>query len=337
MSEAYRRAEESGQKIMELLEEDIRPREIMTEEALENAVRVLMGLGGSTNAVIHLIAIARQLDIDLPLERFDEISRKTPFIVDVKPSGRYSATDVHRAGGIPAVMKQLESLLNLDVLTVTGKTLKENLSKVEVRDPKIIRPIDDPILPEGGLAILKGNLAPNGAVLKHSASLNRELLQHEGPAMVFNSPEEAYRKLLSEDLDVTEDHVLILRYQGPKGACMPETGPLPIPTVLAKKGIEDMVRITDARMSGTNFGTIVLHVSPEAYVGGPLAVVEDGDIIELDFEKRRLELKITDKELKERLEKWKPPEPRYNYKRGPHALWYRFCTQAHEGCVYPFM
>jgi len=337
MAEAYRRAEESGRKIMELLEEDIRPRDIMTEDALENAIKVLMGLGGSTNAVIHLIAIAKQLDIDLPLERFDEISRKTPFIVDVKPSGRYSATDVHRAGGIPAVMKQLESLLNLDVMTVTGKTLKENLSKVEVRDPRIIRPIDDPILPEGGLAILKGNLAPNGAVLKHSASINRDLLQHEGPAMVFNSPAEAYRRLLSEDLEVTEDHVLVLRYQGPKGACMPETGPLPIPTVLAKKGVEDMVRITDARMSGTNFGTIVLHVSPEAYVGGPLAIVEEGDIIKLDFERRLLEVELTSKEIRERLEKWKPPEPSYNYKRGPHALWYKFCTQAHEGCVYPFM
>lgn len=337
IAEAYRRAEESGRKIMELLEEDIRPREIMTEDALENAVKVLMGLGGSTNAVIHLIAIARQLDVDLPLERFDEISRKTPFIVNVKPSGQYSATDVYRAGGIPAVMKQLESLLDLDVLTVTGKTLKENLAKVEVRDPKIIRSVDDPILPEGGLAILEGNLAPDGAVLKHSASLNRNLLQHEGPAMVFNSPEEAYRKLLNENLDITEDHVLVLRYQGPKGACMPETGPLPIPTVLAKKGIEDILRITDARMSGTNFGTIVLHVSPEAYIGGPLAALEDGDVIRLNFEKRRLEVELTDKEIKERLEKWRPPKPRYNYKRGPHALWYRFCTQAHEGCVYPFM
>ncbi|RJS90341.1 dihydroxy-acid dehydratase [Candidatus Bathyarchaeota archaeon] len=337
LAEAYRKAEESGRKIIELLKEDIKPRDIMTEEALENAIKVLMGLGGSTNAVIHLIAIARQLDIDLPIERFDEISRETPFIVDVKPSGRYSATDVNLAGGIPAVMKQMESLLNLDVLTVTGKTLGENLSRVEVKDPEIIRPIDNPILPEGGLAILKGNLAPNGAVLKHSASINRNLLQHEGPAMVFNSPAEAYRKLLNEDLEITEDHVLVLRYQGPKGACMPETGPLPIPTVLAKKGVEDMLRITDARMSGTNFGTIVLHVSPEAYVGGTLAVVEDGDIISLDFKNRRLEVKLTNKEIKERLERWKPPEPSYNYKRGPHALWYRFCTQAHEGCVYPFM
>ncbi|RLI21102.1 dihydroxy-acid dehydratase, partial [Candidatus Bathyarchaeota archaeon] len=188
-----------------------------------------------------------------------------------------------------------------------------------------------------GIAILKGNLAPNGAVIKHSASLNRELLHHKGPAMVFDSPKEAWNTLLKEDLEVTEDHVLILRYQGPKAACMPETGPLPIPTVLAKKGVKDMVRITDARMSGTNFGTIVLHVSPEAYVGGPLAAVEDGDVIELNLTKRLIEVKLTDKQIKERLERWTPPEPSYNYKRGPHALWYQFCTQAHEGCVYPFM
>ena len=337
LAEAYQKAEEGGRKVMELLEEDIRPRDIMTEKSIENAVKVLMGLGGSTNAVIHLIAIARQLDINLPLDRFDEISKTTPYIVDVKPSGRRAATDVHRAGGIPAVMKQLESVLDLDVLTVTGKTLEENLAKASVRDLEIIRPIGKPLLPEGGIAILKGNLAPNGAVLKHSGSRNRELLHHEGPAMVFNSPREAWEELSKEDLDVTEDHVLILRYQGPKGACMPETGPLPIPTVLAKKGVKDIVRITDARMSGTNFGTIVLHVSPEAYVGGPLAAVEDGDIVELDLTKRRLEVKLTEKQIKERLEAWTPPELSYDYERGPHALWFKFCTQAHEGCVYPFM
>lgn len=336
-AEAYQKAEESGRKIMELLESDIRPRDIMTEKSVENAMRVLMALGGSTNAVIHLIAIARQLDLELSLEKFDEVSRKTPYIVDVKPSGKYAATDVHRAGGIPAVMKQLEPLLNLDLLTVTGKTLKENLVNVKVKDQNIIRPIDKPILPEGGIAILKGNLAPNGAVLKHSASINRDLLHHKGPAMVFNSPKEAWEKLLKEDLEVTEEHVLVLRYQGPKGACMPETGPLPIPTVLAKKGVKDMVRITDARMSGTNFGTIVLHVSPEAYVGGPLAIVEDGDIIELNLTERLLEVKLTDKQIKERFEEWIPPEPSYNYKRGPHALWFKFCMQAHEGCLYPFM
>jgi dihydroxy-acid dehydratase len=336
-AEIYRKAEESGRKIVELLKEDIKPRDIMNERSLENAMKVLMALGGSTNAVIHLIAIARQLDIQLPLERFDEISRKTPYLVDVKPSGRHAATDFHNAGGVPALMKQLEPILNLDVLTATGKTLKENLTNVKVKDPKIIRPLDNPILPEGGIAILRGNLAPKGAVLKHSASINRDLLNHRGPAMVFNSPDEAYRRLLREDLEVTEDHVLILRYQGPKAACMPETGPLPIPTILAKKGVKDMVRITDGRMSGTNFGTIVLHVSPEAYVGGPLAIVEDGDIIELNLTRRLLEVKISDKQMKERFEKWVPPEPNYNYKRGPHALWFNFCTQADEGCVYPFM
>ncbi|MEM1997023.1 MAG: dihydroxy-acid dehydratase [Candidatus Bathyarchaeia archaeon] len=337
LAETYWRAEESGRKIMELLKENVRPRDIMTEKSLENAIKVLMAIGGSTNAIIHLIAIARELDLNLPLERFDEISKRTPFLVDVKPSGRYAAVDFHAAGGVPALMKQMEPTLNLDVLTVTGRTLRENLANVHVKDANIIRPLNQPLLPEGGIAILKGNLAPRGAVIKHSASIDRRLLQHRGPALVFNSPEEAYRYLLREDIEISEDHVLILRYQGPKAACMPETGALPIPTALAKRGVKDIVRITDGRMSGTHFGTIVLHVSPEAYVGGPLAAVENGDIVELDLTRRLLEVKLTDKQIKERLERWVPPEPKYNYRRGPHALWFNFCTQADEGCIYPFM
>ncbi len=336
-AQLYQKAEESGRALMHLLREDVKPRDIMTVKAIENAVRLLMAMGGSTNAVIHLIALAKQLEISLPLERFDEVSRETPFIVDVKPSGQGVVADIHRAGGVPVVMKALEPLLNLDVMTVTGKTLGENLTGIKVSDGNIVHSIDKPILGEGGLAVLRGNLAPNGAVLKHSASLNRELLQHRGPALVFNTGEEAYKALMRENLEVAEDHVLIHRYQGPKAACMPESGMLPIPTVLVKKGVRDMVRVSDGRTSGTCFGTNVLHVSPEAMLGGPLAAVENGDIIDLDLVHRRIDVKLTAKQIEERLNNWKPPEPRYNYKRGPLALWYQFCEQAEKGCMYPWM
>jgi dihydroxy-acid dehydratase len=297
-----------------------------------------MAEGGSTNAIIHLIAIANQLDIDLSIERFDELSKETPYLVDVKPSGKYLTVDYCYAGGVPAVMKQLESLLHLDVLTVTGKTLGENLKDVKIFNEDIIRPINKPLLPEGGLAIIKGNLAPNGAVLKHAGSRDRDLLQHKGPALVFNSYEEMQKTLSQNDLNVTRDHVIILRYQGPKARCMPESGGgIPIPPKVAKKGVRDMVRITDARMSGTNFGTIILHVSPEAYVGGPLAAIENGDIIELDLDDRRLSVNLTQNQIEKRLKEWKPPEPTYNYKSGPLWVWYNYCEQADKGCVYPFM
>jgi len=330
-------AEESGRLVMQLLKEDIKPRDVMTEKALENAIRVLMAIGGSTNLVIHLIALAKMLDLELPIERFDDLSRDTPYIADVKPSGRFAAVDLNRAGGIPAVMKEISSLLHLDALTVTCKTLGENIAEAEVKDRAVIHPFEKPISAEGGLAILKGNLAPDGAVIKHVGARDKSLLQHEGPGLVFNSSRDAYKALLKEDLDVTPEHVLVLRYEGPKGNVMPETGALPIPTRLAKQGVRDIVRVTDSRMSGTTSETIVLHVSPEAYMGGPLAAVRDGDTIELDVRHRRLEVKLTDKEIRHRLEDWKPPEPRYDYKRGPLALWYQFCEQANRGCVYPFM
>jgi dihydroxy-acid dehydratase len=334
----YQNAEESGRMLMNLVKEDIKPRDIMTKKSVENAIRVLMAEGGSTNAIIHLTAIANQLGIDLPIDRFDELSKETPYLVDVKPSGKFATVDYCHAGGVPAVMKQLESLLHLDVLTVTGKTLGENLEDVKVLNEDIIRPINKPFLPEGGLAILKGNLAPNGGVLKHSGTRDRSLLQHKGPAIVLDgSREEIIKRLADENLDVTREHVLVYRYQGPKARCMPETGALPIPTKLAKKGVFDIIRITDARMSGTQFGTIVLHVSPEAYVGGPLAAVEDGDIVELDLARRHLSVNLTQNQIEKRLKDWKPPEPTYNYKNGPLWVWYNNCLQADKGCVYPFM
>ena len=333
----YRNAEESGRKVMELLERNLRPQDIMTADALENAVKVLMATGGSTNAVIHLIALARQLDLDLPLGRFDEISRDTPYLVDVKPNGKYAVSDLYEAGGIATVMKYLEPLLNTAVTTVTGGKLADTLAVLNPPKMDRIRTLDDAILPEGGLSVVRGNLAPDGAVIKHAGSRDRKLLQNKGPALVFESPQEAWETLNREDLEVTPEHVLVLRNEGPKGALMPETGPLPIPMPLVKKGIRDVVRVTDARMSGTNFGTIVLHVAPEAAVGGPLAVVQNGDIVELDLLNRRLDVHLPDEEIRKRLAKWRPPKPKYDHERGPLALWYRFCEQADKGCVYPFM
>jgi len=268
-------AEESGRQIMELMKNDVKPSEIMTWKAFENAIRVLEALGGSTNAIIHLIAIAHQLDIELNLTLFDKLSSETPWLADVKPSGKYVVADFYEAGGVLAVMKELEPLLNTDVLTVTGKTLKENLAQVKVKRTPVIAPLNKPLSEEGGLAILFGNLAPDGAVIKVSAA-SPNLLQHRGRAVVFDSMAEVRDRLLGAE-DVSPDDVLVLRYVGPKGAGMPEYGMLPLPTRLLEKGIRDMVRVTDARMSGGHFGTIVLHVAPEAAVGGPLAAVETGD------------------------------------------------------------
>ncbi len=330
-------AEESGRKVMELLKEDLKPTDIMTPQAMDNAIKVLMAIGGSTNAVIHLIALAYHLDFELPLERFDQLSRQVPYITDVKPSGRYVVADLSEVGGMAAVMKRIEPLLDTTVKTATGRTLGENLAEVWVPATDMIRTLEGPLLDEGGLAVVKGTLAPKGAIIKHSGSRNRKLLQHKGLALVFNSGLEALQMLARDDLEVSEDHVLVLRYEGPKGDLMPERGALPIPIPLAKKGVKDMLVVNDCRMSGTNFGSIVLHTSPEAYVGGPLAAVENGDMIELDLARRRLDLLVPEREIKRRLERWKPPEPRYDCKRGPLALWYQFCGQADKGCVYPFM
>lgn len=332
-----RNAEESGAKVVELLAKNIRPRDIMTEDAINNAIKVLMAMGGSTNAVIHLIALAKQLGIDLPLDRFDAISRETPFIVNVKPSGTWAVSDLHEEGGVRTVMKQIEPLLETSVKTVTAQTLAENLRGPRPASTDKIRTLDNPILTEGGLAVIRGNLAPTGAIIKHSAAANRALLQHKGPAVVFESGDEAHRVLADRDLDLTADHVMVLRNMGPKAACMPERGALPLPYKVARTGAQDMMRVTDCRMSGTQWGTVVLHVSPESYVGGPLAAVQTGDIVELDLEHRRLDLHVPDEEIRRRLAAYVPPAPSYDYQAGPLALWYQLCEQAEKGCVYPFM
>jgi L-arabonate dehydrase len=332
----YRTAEASGRQIVELVKRGIKPSDIITRQSLENAIRVSMAIGGSTNMVIHLVALAGRLGIDLPLSVFDEISRATPFIVNVKPSGEYMMNEVFEAGGVPAVMKELEPLLHGDCITVTGKTITENLANApRSRDHDVIRPLDNPLYPEGGTAILYGNLCPNGAVIKQTAA-TESLLVHRGPAVCFDSNEALHAALHDDDYELDPNAVIIQRYQGPLGyPGMPETGGgVAVPIKLIRQGVRDIVRITDARMSGTAFGTTVLHVSPEAAAGGPLAAVRDGDIIELNVHERTLNVLISDEEMQSRLRAWKSPVP--TNVRGYHWLYLNHVTQAHEGCDFDF-
>ncbi len=336
-------AEATGRKIVELVGRDIRPSDILTKAAFENAIRVQMATGASTNLVIHLLAIARRAGVELTLDDFDRISRETPFIANVKPSGGYTVEELYHAGGIAAVMKELEPLLDTSVLTASGRTLAENLRHVRVRDRKIIRPLDDPLLPEGGLRILWGNLAPDGAVIK-TAAATPSLLRHVGPAAILpdvgRMPNGVRRRPSQEELDralahTTPDHVIISRYQGPVGAPgMPEGGNDFLPTHLLRRGMRDMVRVTDHRMSGTSYGTVVLHVAPEAAIGGPLAIVREGDLIELDAPAGKLNVLIDERELQRRLAAWKPEPPAYQI--GYRSLWIDQVLQANEGCDFRF-
>ncbi len=325
-------AEATGIKIVELVERDLRPSDILTRPAFENAIKVLMGMGASTNLVIHLIAMARRAGVDLTLDDFDRISRDTPFITNVKPSGAVTVEELYHAGGVLGVMKELEPLLDTSVMTVSGTTLAENLRGAVIRDRDIIRPLDNPLAADGGLKIVRGNLAPDGAVIK-TAAASPSLLHHKGPAVIVKS-----RKQEDVDRDfahITEDHVVINRNMGPVGAPgMPESGPAGMPSHLLKKGVRDMVRITDARMSGTCYGTIVLHVAPEAAIGGPLAIVEEGDMVELDANRGALNLLVDEREIQRRLAAWQPPEPKYT--QGYRALWLDQVTQAPEGCDFRF-
>ncbi len=331
----YQLAEATGRRIVELVKEDIRPSDILTRKAFENAIRVNMAIGGSTNAIVHLIAIAGRVGIDLPLSLFDELSRTTPWIANVKPSGKYLMEDLYYAGGLPAVMKELSPLLHLDALTVTGKTVGENIKNARVYNRDVIVPLSEPLGPEGGTVILYGNLAPNGAVLKQTAA-SPELLRHRGRAVVFKNEADMMARVDDPNLDVDENCVLVLQNAGPKGAPgMPEWGHLPIPKKLLQRGVRDMVRISDARMSGTAYGTVVLHVSPEAAVGGPLALVQDGDVIELDVPNRRLTLHVSDEELARRRSRWQPPAPHAT--RGYVKLFLDHVLQAHEGVDFDFL
>jgi L-arabonate dehydrase len=328
-------AEESGRRAVEMAKEELRPSRVLTREAFENAIRADMAIGGSTNAIIHLVAIAGRVGIPLPLELFDEISRTTPFIANIKPSGAYLMEDMYYAGGLPAVMKELTPLLHQNALTVTGKTMGENVASAECFSRDVIKPLAQPLHPQGGTVILKGNLAPHGAVIKQTAA-SPHLQKHKGRAVVFENYADLTARVDDPRLDVDESCILVLKSAGPKGAPgMPEWGDMPIPAKLLKAGVRDIIRISDARMSGTAYGTVVLHVSPESAAGGPLAVVRDGDEIELDVAERRLEALVSDAELKKRLSQWRSPAPHFT--RGYGRMFLEHILQAHEGCDFDFL
>ncbi|MGB0664651.1 MAG: L-arabinonate dehydratase [Pontibacterium sp.] len=304
-------AQKTGRRIVQMVKDDLRPSNILTREAFENAIRVNGSIGGSTNAVIHLLAIAGRMGIDLTLDDWDRLGKDIATIVNLMPSGEYLMEEFFYAGGLPVVIKQLldAGKLHSDALTVAGTSLAEDVGEVKNWNPDVIRPVDKALTSQGGIAVLRGNLVPNGAVLKPSAA-SEHLLVHRGRAVVFEGIEDYKAKIEDESLDIDENCIMVLKYCGPKGyPGMAEVGNMGLPPKVLRKGIKDMIRISDARMSGTAYGTVVLHSTPEAAVGGPLAVVQNGDMIELDMPNRRLHLDISDDELAERLAQWQPPAP----------------------------
>jgi dihydroxy-acid dehydratase len=334
-SQHPRMASAAGRRIVEMVWEDLKPRDILTDAAFENAVTTAMALGGSTNAIIHLVAMAGRAGVALDLDRFDALSRRTPFIANIRPSGTFLMEDLFYAGGLRAALTRLRDLLHLDCVTVTGRTLGEEIEGAVVCNDEVIATREAPLGPEGGVAVLRGNLAPAGAVIKHTAAEKR-LLRHAGPAVVFTDYNDLERRIDDPGLPVTADSVLVLQNAGPLGGPgMPEWGMLPIPKKLLAQGVRDMVRISDARMSGTSYGACVLHVAPESFVGGPLAFVRDGDIIELDVPARRLSLQVSDEELARRRASWTPRQ--VNYPRGYGHMYARHVTQADKGCDFDFL
>lgn len=320
----------SGRRIVEMVWEDMKPSDIATPEAFKDAITADMALGGSTNAIIHLTAMAGRAGVKLTLEDFDAVSKATPMLLNLKPSGTYLMEDFYYSGGLRALLKQIEDLLHTDRVVCNGQTLAHNIADAEIYNEDVIRPRDNPMSPTGGTAALRGNLAPSGAIIKPTAA-EPHLLKHTGPAVAFENVDEMYAKIDDPDLEVTKDSVLVLKNAGPKGAPgMPEWGQLPIPQKLLREGVRDMVRISDCRMSGTSFGACVLHVAPEAAVGGNLALVQTGDLITLDVEERTLHLHVSDADLEERRKAWAPPPNPYG--RGYGALFMQHVTQADEGC-----
>jgi dihydroxy-acid dehydratase len=334
-SNHVRLAMDSGRRIVGMVWEDVRPANILTLAAFRNAITVDMAIGGSTNAIIHLVALARRCGVDLPLPLFDEISRQVPVLANIRPSGEFLMEDFYYAGGLRALMAEITDLLRLDCRTVNGKTIGENLEGARVVNRQVIRERAAPLMESGGTSILYGSLAPDGAVIKTVASDPR-FFEHTGPAIVFHDYHEMMTRIDSEELDVDENSVLVLQNAGPQGGPgMPEWGMLPIPGKLLRRGVRDMVRVSDARMSGTAYGTCVLHVAPESYVGGPLALVRDGDSIALDIPNRRLDLLVPERELARRRSAW--TQPRENDQRGYLALYREHVTQANEGCDFDFL
>ncbi len=323
----------AGRRIVEMVWEDLKPSDIVHPGAVDNAIRCHMAMGGSTNATIHLVAMARRAGIPLGLARFDEIAREVPVLANVRPSGRYLMEDFYYAGGIRALLRRLEPLLDRDRITVNGRSLGDNIAGAEVRLPDVIHSFDDPVSREA-TAVLYGSLAPDGCVIKPSAADPR-LLKHRGPALAFESYEEMAATVDREDLEVTPDTVLVLKNGGPVGGPgMPEWGMLPIPRKLLRAGVRDMLRISDARMSGTSYGACILHVAPEAAVGGPLAFVRTGDVIEIDVAARRIDLRVPEEEMARRRAAWRPRE---NWPRGYLRMYTAHIRQAHEGCDFDFL
>jgi len=324
----------SGKRIVDMVWEDLKPRDLLQKESFDNAIVTLMAMGGSTNALIHLVAMAGRAGIKLPLERFNEFSARTPLLANVRPSGdKYLMEDFYYAGGLRALLAELKDLLHLDARTVNGKTLGENLAGARIFNEDVIRKRENPLKESGGLVVLRGNLAPGGAVIKAAAT---KIHKHAGKAVVFDDYNDMAARIDRDDLDVDADSVLVLRNAGPLGGPgMPEWGMLPVPKKLLKQGVRDMVRISDARMSGTSYGCCVLHVAPEAFIGGPLALVRNGDLIELDVERRVLDLKVSAEEMQKRKAAWNPPARKFE--RGYGAIFSRHVKQADEGCDFDFL
>jgi dihydroxy-acid dehydratase len=335
VAEHARLATATGRRAVEMAWEQLKPSHIINANSMDNAILTSLCIGGSTNVIVHLIAMAGRAGIRLTLDRFDELSDIVPVLGDLRPSGRFLMEDFHHAGGLRALLARIKDLLKLDCKTVTGKTLGEHIEGAEVLDNEIIRTRENPLWSTGGTCVLRGNLAPNGCVMKTVAA-DKRLLKHRGRALVFDNYPQLKAQIDDPDLDVTADTVIVLRSAGPLGAPgFPEWGMLPIPKKLLVQGVRDMVRISDARMSGTSYGTCILHVSPESHLGGPLALVQTGDEIELDIDKRSLHWHVSDAEHAARKAAWQAPAVKWT--RGYHALFARHVTQAHEGCDFDFL
>ncbi|MCA9057927.1 MAG: dihydroxy-acid dehydratase, partial [Planctomycetaceae bacterium] len=325
-----RMAAATGRQAVELAWYNVRPTEIMTHRAFENAITVLMAIGGSTNAIVHLMAMAGRAQVPVTLEDFDRLSQTTPVLANLRPTGKFVMADLFDAGGLPALMAEIQDLLHLDCPNVEGTTLGDAIVGAMIFDEDVIRRRNNPVCAQGSLAVLRGNLCPDGAVIKPAAA-EQHLLQHTGPAVVFRDYSDLKERIEDPALQLTAQHVIVLQNAGPLGAPgIPEWGMLPIPKYLLKEGVRDMVRISDARMSGTSYGACVLHVAPESFIGGPLALVQDGDMISLDVAGRQLNLLVDDTELARRRAEWKPAESPYS--RGYGKLYFDQTTQANEGC-----
>lgn len=334
-SRRYTMAHLSGVRIVQMVHEDLRPSAILTRQAFENTIRVNAAIGGSTNAIVHLLAIAGRVGVDLKLDDFDLLTREVPLLVNLAPSGQYLMEDFFYAGGLPAVMEALGSLLHKEALTVTGKSIAQNIKGSEIYNKEVIHTLDNPVNAQGSTVVLKGNLCPDGAVLKRSAA-SKHLLKHRGRAVVFETIEDFKTRFDDPHLDIDENCIMVLKNCGPKGyPGMPEVGNMPLPSKLLQKGITDIIRISDARMSGTAYGTVILHISPESAIGGPLALVKNGDMIELDVELRRLHLDVNEEELKRRALDFKPID--LGYTRGYAKLYIDHVTQAHQGADLDFL